>query len=314
MNEVVFNPEMLTLAREAAGLTQSALAVRVQVSQSRISKFEDGLAIPSEQDLAALASQLGQGVHFFAAVPPRLSSAVSFFRKTTTLPLKTFKRHNARMLIRAMELERQLGGRSIRRSLDLPHIPVNNVHEAEVAARALRQLWDLPPGPVSRLVRLAEESGCIVDFFDFLQAKIDGLVLGGGTATPFIFLNREYPSDRKRLTLAHELGHLVMHRELRSTVEDEAWAFAAEFLMPAHVISSELYPLSIERLGALKIRWGVSMQAILRRATVLERVSPRYAQYLWMQMGQYGFRTSEPFGDRVPLEDPTPLEKRMKSS
>lgn len=166
-------------------------------------------------------------------------------------------------------------------------------------------------GPVSSVVALVERAGCVVEHFEFPEAKLDGLAIGGGTPMPVIFLNRNYPRDRMRLTLAHELGHLVMHRELRETVEEEAWAFAAEFLMPEAEIGAQLYPLSIESLGALKTKWGVSMQAILKRASDLKRVNSRYAQFLWMRMGQLGYRTCEPFEDRIPPETPTPIEKRM---
>ena len=52
-------------------------------------------------------------------------------------------------------------------------------------------------------------------------------------------INSRVPTDRKRMTLAHELGHIVMHSEpihLSKQSEEEAMRFAAEFLMPAHLI------------------------------------------------------------------------------
>ena len=44
-----FNPQMLVVAREAAGLTQSELAEAIGVTQSKISKLEDGL-LPNLSD------------------------------------------------------------------------------------------------------------------------------------------------------------------------------------------------------------------------------------------------------------------------
>lgn len=54
-----FNPEMLTLARESRGLTQLELAEAVGITQSSVSKFENGLQIPSNPQLQKFAMVLG---------------------------------------------------------------------------------------------------------------------------------------------------------------------------------------------------------------------------------------------------------------
>ena len=58
---------------------------------------------------------------------------------------------------------------------------------------------------------------------------------------PVILINATSPTDRKRLTIAHELGHLVLHSvDVTEELEIEANWFAAEFLMPAEVIRPQL--------------------------------------------------------------------------
>jgi Zn-dependent peptidase ImmA (M78 family) len=43
---------------------------------------------------------------------------------------------------------------------------------------------------------------------------------------PVMLLNRQVPTDRKRLTIAHDLGHLVLHGEhVSDDVEREANEF-----------------------------------------------------------------------------------------
>lgn len=92
-----------------------------------------------------------------------------------------------------------------------------------------------------------------------LSYKVAGL-------PPLIFINKNQPVDRYRFTLAHELGHLVMHRAPTPTMEDEANAFAAELLMPASDIYNDLRNISIEKAAALKPFWRTSMAALFYRA------------------------------------------------
>ncbi len=50
---------------------------------------------------------------------------------------------------------------------------------------------------------------------------------------------------RSRLTLAHELGHMVMHRVPNASMEDQAFRIGAEFLMPDQDNRAELDGLTV---------------------------------------------------------------------
>lgn len=298
-----FNPDMLTLAREAAGFTQSGLSKVLQWSQSKISKIEDGLVLPSKEEIASMAEKLDRSVDFFQEPGEATSSAVSFYRKTTSLPARVFKQCNARMNIKRLEIQRHLDQKSPSQ-LPLPHLPVEKIGSAANAAIEIRKLWGLTDGPISNLTELVEAAGCVVVHFDFGTKKLDGLCLSG-SGTPFIFLNQDFPAGRMRLTLAHELGHLVMHRAPHEDVEKEAWGFAAELLMPANQIREQLNSVSLGRLAELKLKWNVSMQALLKRAGDLELCNPRHSRFMWMQMGKSGYRLQEPYDESMPRELPT---------
>jgi Zn-dependent peptidase ImmA (M78 family) len=95
------------------------------------------------------------------------------------------------------------------------------------------------------------------------------------------------------MTLAHELGHIVQHHHLSippatNVIEDEGFAFAQEFLMPAREVSAHLHSIDLRRLGQLKMYWRVSMRAILKRATDMGRISERHARRLWIMLGRSG--------------------------
>jgi Zn-dependent peptidase ImmA (M78 family) len=118
------------------------------------------------------------------------------------------------------------------------------------------------------------------------------------------FVNRNIPGDRLRFTLAHELGHLLMHGIPSPTMEDEADRFASEFLMPAEDIKPALSQFSLAKAASLKPYWKVSMWALIRRARDLATISENQYRYLCMAMSATGYKTREPTELQIPVEEP----------
>lgn len=304
------NVGMLTLAREAKGYSQKDLADKTGSNQSRLSRIEAGELMPQESDIQSFVRVLERGRDFFFQEGATAPASVSFYRKTQTLPLKMFRQCNAQMNIRRLEIEKKIGLARLGKR-ELPCLPPENHGGPKAVARSLRETWGLTQGPVPHLTQLVEEAGCVIVDYSFPSRKLDGLCIRAAEKPPIIFLNKDLPKSRRRLSLAHELGHLVMHTNPHKDVEDEAWEFAAEFLMPSVEIETQLSNLNLDKLGQLKKQWGVSMQAILYRARKLEWVTDSYYRFLWTQIGKYGYRTNEPFEDVIPDENPTELEKRL---
>ncbi|MGH3763555.1 MAG: ImmA/IrrE family metallo-endopeptidase [Pseudonocardiaceae bacterium] len=85
-------------------------------------------------------------------------------------------------------------------------------------------------------------------------------------------------------------------------MENEANAFAAEFLMPEHVIRAELRNLSLGKLIDLKREWGVSMQAIFERAYRLGLVKQCDRVDFYRSLNSRGWKVCEPVSDELPVE------------
>jgi Zn-dependent peptidase ImmA (M78 family)/DNA-binding XRE family transcriptional regulator len=307
------NTEMLALAREAMGLTQKDLADQIGCRQSRLSKIEAGELVPHENDIQSFIRVLGQARDFFFQQGTATPSSVSFYRKTQTLPLKMLRQCNAQMNVRRLQIERQIGQVKMGKR-DLPRLSPENNGGAKAVAQKLRQEWGIDRGAIQKLTKLVEDTGCVIVDYSFPSAKLDGLCIRAEQKTPIIFLNKDLPKSRRRLSLAHEVGHLVMHVNPHEAVEDEAWEFAEEFLMPVAEIEQQLDGLNLDKLGQLKKEWGVSMQAILYRAKKLGKISESYYRFLWMQIGKCGYRINEPFEDVIPDETATELETRLKTN
>ncbi|NQX16879.1 ImmA/IrrE family metallo-endopeptidase [Rathayibacter sp. VKM Ac-2857] len=80
--------------------------------------------------------------------------------------------------------------------------------------------------------------------------------------------------------------------------------FAAEFLMPAHVIGPELSSLTLGKLSDLKAEWGVSMQSVLERAHRMGKVTSEERRRLHRQLGARDWRIREPGSDLLAPESP----------
>jgi len=291
-----FNPEMFALAREFRGLTQKELARRCGKDQSVISRVEHD-QIEITDDLAStLASELTFPVEFFTQQERIVGFGASylFHRKRQTTLVGDVKRIEAEVNVARLNVRQLLQGMDMMYEYDFPPLEVGIDGPPEAIARLVRAAWDIPSGPVRNLTEVIERAGGIVIRYPFSSKNVDGLSLRAIGTPPLFFLNETASADRDRWTLAHELGHIVMHRIPHAKVEEEANQFAAEFLMPGAEIRRELTRVSLPTVASLKFKWLVSMAAILRRAVDLKTITPNAYRYLLMQMSAAGWKKQEP--------------------
>lgn len=312
-SRAVFNPEMLVLARESEALTQSALGSITGVSQGRISKIEAGLLAPDDALIGSLARALRHPREFFFLRERIRGLPVWFYRKRKKVTPRFSTSVEAKLNVALIWLTRLLAEAELEPALELPRVDLELIGGTpEAVAQHVRAAWHIPRGPLRDLTRVVEEAGCIVIPFDFGSPDIDGVGLSFPAAPVTFFVNGSKPTDRQRYTLAHELGHIVMHSGPRQFMEAEADRFASELLMPSADIAPFLGDLTLDKLATLKPVWRVSMAALLRRAKDLGKVTERQYTYLWTQMGQCGFRKSEPRELDLLPESPTALNDLLE--
>lgn len=303
---------MVTLAREASGLTQTMLADELEVTQAIVSRIEANLFPVSDEMLEKLSEKLLLDPEFFYENEDIYPLGVHFYRKAKGIPQKELMKINAGINIDRIRIPKLL------RSIDLPelNVPYYDIHSdsrfksAFDVARAVRQAWNIPRGPIENVTSILEEAGILIVGCNFNTRLFDATSVPIENGRYIVFLNTTRSSDRIRFSLAHELGHIVMHRIASETAEDEANDFAAEFLMPAKEIKYQLANPTLEKLGHLKRYWKVSMQALLMRANDLNTITSNQYRYLWTQMGKLGFRLNEPID--IPEEPPQLLRESIE--
>jgi Zn-dependent peptidase ImmA (M78 family)/transcriptional regulator with XRE-family HTH domain len=305
------NAQLLGLGRELRGLTQSQLAKITGINQGLISKYESDLRQIPDHDLELIAEALELPTSFFlrqgAVYAPNATSI--YHRALQSLPATQSKKLHSRLNALRMNVAVLLDSVDFEAPFVIPEYDTDLRAPDEIAAM-VRASWNIPPGPIGSMVDTLENAGCMIFAFDFGTPKADAISQRIAPMMPIILLNSERPADRQRFDLAHELGHLVMHRkQLPKTPnegEDEANAFAAAFLMPHKDIVPDLSEVRLDHLAQLKLKWKVSIQALIRRAKDIGKINDRRYSSLMVEMSKLGYKRNEP--NPVPVEQPRLLK------
>jgi Zn-dependent peptidase ImmA (M78 family)/transcriptional regulator with XRE-family HTH domain len=296
---------MLATARQARGLTQAELARKAGLSQAFISKAEAGQIELDSERLDRVADVLRYPVPLLSLTTEAHSpvSTCVFHRKRSSLPVSKVKQLHASLDLARVQAEKLLSeasGPEVR----LQRIPPREdegISPRDVA-RQVRGELDLMDGPVRDLTGAVENAGVVVLSWDLDSRQGDAISQWLDGHRPIVLMYGAAPGDRQRFSLAHELGHAVMHIEPADRQEEQADQFASELLMPANVIRAELGNLDMPALARLKARWGVSMAALIRRARDLAQISDYRYKELNIELSKAGWRSREPV--EVPPEHP----------
>jgi Zn-dependent peptidase ImmA (M78 family)/DNA-binding XRE family transcriptional regulator len=312
-----FNPEMLILAREFRGLTQTDLASMIGTKQGTVSKIEAGLQSP-ESFIVLIGQALSFPEDFFEQQDRvfGFNSAVFFHRKRQALPDRILRRLHASMNIARIRVSRLIRSVTTEESFSFRRIEIAEYqNRAEEVARLARSMWQVPPGPIRSITEIIEAAGGVVIPTDFGTRQADA-VSEWIPGYPPIFLinsNDDITGDRLRLTLAHEVAHVLMHGYPNPEMEDQATTFSAEFMMPRREIKASLYNLTLVKLAHLKRIWKVSMAALIERAHNLKTITDNQRRYLYMALSRRGQRIREPVETDIPIERPTRLRALVNS-
>ncbi|MCZ4337884.1 helix-turn-helix domain-containing protein [Shewanella colwelliana] len=313
--------ERLERARKAAGLSMSALASEVGLSANAIKKYEHGTTMPSSSNLLKLAKALDVRTEYFFR-PTKVKLEGVEYRKRASTPKKMLDRINGDVLDQAERWQEllELYPDSVKPipEFALPdELPqqITSLEQAEDLAIQMRHAWDLGLNPIHDMIDTLEAKGVMIITTDVeTNKKFDGLA-GKIGSTPVVVISTAQSGDRQRFTLAHELGHLVVHGRLVEGIDEEKVcnAFAGAFLLPAQTLIEHLGEkrrhIEPRELFMLKHEYGISMLAALFRAGQCGIITSATQKSLFMLFSKNGWRTQEP-GKAYPHES-TYLHKQL---
>ncbi len=311
------NVGMLRIARQRKGFQQGEAAERLGVAQATLSRVENGLIEPSEEMIDSAVGVYELPRTFFFQPDTVYGAPVSvhpMWRRKANVTIREMDRIIAELNIRVMHIRRLLDAAEIAEDLSVPRLDIEDYEDPEQVAGLVRAHWKVPQGPIQDLTALVEQAGVIVVHSPLGQSSVGGVTFAVPGLPPLVVLNEEQPADRLRFTLAHELGHLVMHKFPTPSMEDEANVFAGALLMPAADIRPYFAGRRIDftLLAALKPEWKVAMQSLLMRARSLGMVTPNQERYLWQQFSIRKMRLREPPELDFPAEKPSTVGSMIR--
>lgn len=289
------------------------------VTKQALSKYEKGLSVPSLKVVAKIAETFGiKTAQLFAA--PEVSVELLAYRKCAALPKRDQSMVEglvAQALEERIALQEKVSGAA---PLNLPKrkFRVESLEGAEQAAGKLRDFWKLGTSAIASVTELLEDQFIHVFVITTASDKFDGTSAVAkdekGNIIAAAVVSREgVPGERQRLTLMHEVGHLVL--EVAEDVDEEkaSYRFAGAFLAPAELLKREVgvqrTTIQLKELLLLKRRFGLSAQALAFRLRDLGIINESSYRWLCIQFNHNRMRKNEP--EPLPPENPQWLKRTV---
>lgn len=314
--------ERIRSVRRLLGVSQVELAKAASISQSLVSQIEIGTKEATVEVLDSIATATGMPRSFFEVEPPDIPLGTLRFRKRASARQGDTKRIKA-LFDEAFRITFDL---AMSTGLPLPDLPMaqGEVTDADIerlAAETREALQIGGDGPIRHLTRALERAGVVVVPLTLPgEHNAEDETIGhfgvsfwpGKSEPALIGYFSSGPGDRQRYTLAHEVGHLVLHTRRRNArdAEDEANRFAGALLVP-ETRAREMFSngVTLRELAIQKSTWGASIQALIMRGSHLGLIDEQRKVSLFKQLSARGWRRNEPV--RVVPEEPALLAKLL---
>ena len=305
--------ERLKLARKKAGLSLRALsdAIDNDVSAQAIGKYERGAMMPGSRVLMKLSRALDVKPEYLLSNQVEALEGIEFRKQSGTSA-----RDRAAVEAEVIDhLERYLAIEKVleQSSSDwkIPKLKrrfLGRLEDADDLAMELRNAWHLGIDVIPNMTELLEEQGIKVLLVK-LPNSVSGLTCSVRQSNvsqrlSVIVVNSEHSLERRRLTLAHELGHRVIDEESPVDHERAANAFAGAFLVTRPHLLKEVgehrNAMGYEELVQIKRQYRVSAAALLVRLKHVGVIKEQTLAYAFQTYAR-GWRFKEP--DPIEPED-----------
>jgi transcriptional regulator with XRE-family HTH domain len=290
-------------ARREVGLSTRAVCAtlprRLAVSYTTLSKYENGTTAPPVDVLAALADVYHRPLNWFLDNRETLSGFRyrNLKQRSPVAEKRQFEAQAGKWADAYLKLDRFLAFPDQKR-LKLVESYLT-LAPADLALEVRRNLLGVDDDQrIESVVRALESFSAWA-----LEVKtplgIDGASAQHGYDTVVIF-NPDVPSERLRMTAAHELAY-VLYRESyvnpeRTAASAERWAyaFATALLLPHSQLIEAFRHKSLLKLFEYKERFGLSLAAMIHMAEQTRLISTTVSRGLWSEVVKRRWQRNEP--------------------
>lgn len=303
-------------ARKMCGLSQAELASKMRVletkcplvyksvSSTAIEKYEKGVMSPdSDAIIVAIARSLDTNVgNLYRPFTVQVDINKFEFRKKSKLGKKAVERIKLNVQQRIekyVEIER-ICDEEPHCNVDFSDVEVRSDEDARNIAIRLREKWQLGMGPILNPINVLESNGIKVievnedpELFDGTSTTVEGIpvVILNANDEPCSNPKHQNNSERRNLTLFHELGHQLMNIPEDIAPKDREGlcnVFANEMLIPTDtfkwIFGNKRQMISLFELKDVQKEYGISARALMHKASQLGVISPSRYKYFCIEL------------------------------
>lgn len=270
--------ENIKRIRLAIGISQKEIIDACELSKQGYINIEKGESVPSINTLTVIAKALGVKIDDLLREPLKLKSLRYRVMKVSDEKDKSKMMQDEIKLANWLEnykfLENQLNDYR-------PYLFDSIVSSCpKVAAAEARKLLNLGDREaINDIISLLEFAGVKIYLYSSALKQSFGMSVSAADGAYVVAVNTKdsIPIERQIFTAAHELGHLILHKNSyyagefieNDNEEKEANAFASHFLMPDDLFNYKLEETQgkhwVDRIIHTKIFFKVSYKTVLYR-------------------------------------------------
>jgi Zn-dependent peptidase ImmA (M78 family)/DNA-binding XRE family transcriptional regulator len=290
--------ERLKLARQRSSLSLRGLADAIDhaVTAQAIGRYERGEMLPGSATALKLAKALNVPLSYLFSPSEIRLEGVEFRKSSAT-------RARERAMVEAAVLDGidryllveellEIGSHVWDKPEGAP-FQVADLDDAETAAESVRKAWNLGGDAIPNMTELLEEHGIKVLAPDF-PLSVDGLTClvarPDQEKVPVIVGSVSKSVERRRFTLAHELGHMVMAIDSDLDEEKACQRFASALLLPREEMLFEVgqrrHAFGYAEIIEIKRMYGVSAAALIVRLRDLGVITEGTLQTVFRSVGR----------------------------
>ncbi len=264
--------QKLFSARRLRAFSQQRLAEESGVSKQMISKYEKGMSMPSSEVLIKLSKALEVNLDYFFT-PSHVSLGTINFRKKSRLSktrLYAIQEEVRHKVSNYLEIENILEINSVFQT-SVQRKKIHSMKEIKDIVFKVRQEWEIGLDPIHNIIQILEDQEIKVIEIEEEENLFDGMATLIDNKYAVIVINKNFGIERKRFTLFHELGHLLLDLSGCDIETEESFCnrFAGEFLLPRTALIEEFgierIRISLKELVAVQKKYGISIPAIIYR-------------------------------------------------
>jgi Zn-dependent peptidase ImmA (M78 family)/transcriptional regulator with XRE-family HTH domain len=313
----------LKAAREAMNMSQEAFAEKIGLSRATLSAIENGHSTIDSTKLIQAGRLLGRSVSDLLS--EEQEELAFLYRAAEKVAPDDNVRSKFRHFCESYRQIEEIVGVADS-LLPPPEYPfIAHFHSkplqfpAQVAASERERLGVGNTDPLPNIFRLLEENGVRIFVSKIPNPLLFGLSAFSKRYGPCMLVNSETTIERQIFTLAHEYGHLVMHRacyrnlapseEQDSDFEEMAHTFAGRFLVPDAGLRDYILKtvgkrkISIEDVVSCKQYFRVSLKVIVRRLLQSELISTAEHKVFFDKAEQLGKKEFVPMDSHKYLSE-----------